>query len=145
MVIGTGIVFCAQASQLYIWTSVPQMDVFRTRISTSSSRTSGIGTSSSQSPGSARLFTTAFIIFCTAKNLAGKAPNPKLQHPEKLQASISKHQEPNAVWSLNIDLLWSLDFGAWSLRITRTIRHPLRPLSALALGSFPQDDATACR
>jgi len=82
------------------------------------------------------------------KSSKSQAPSPKVfasRHPEKLQASISKHQEPNAVWSLNIDLLWSLDFGAWSLRITRTIRHPLRPLSALALGSFPQDDATACR
>ena len=53
MVIGTGIVFWAQASQLYMCTSVPQIDVLRTRMRTSSPPTSGTGTSSSQSPGSA--------------------------------------------------------------------------------------------
>src|SRR5437899_1064872 len=69
MVIGTGIVFCAQASQLYMWTSVPQIDVFVTRMRTSSVPTLGTGTSSSHSPGSARLFTTACIVFCTRKKL----------------------------------------------------------------------------
>src|SRR5260370_42484369 len=65
MVIGTGIVFCAQASQLYICTSVPQMAVFRTRIRSSSPTTSGTGTCSSHSPGSAFAFTTDAIAFCT--------------------------------------------------------------------------------
>src|SRR4051812_38471552 len=74
MVMGTGIVFCAQASQLYICTSVPQMEVLSTRMRTSSSRTSGTGTSSSQRPGSALLFTTAFIVFCTS--------TPKSLHPK---------------------------------------------------------------
>src|ERR1700726_118620 len=65
IVIGTGIVFCAQASQLYICTSVPQIDVLKTRISTSSPFTSGTGTVSSHKPGSAFAFTTACIVFCT--------------------------------------------------------------------------------
>src|SRR5260370_21091200 len=68
MVVGTGIVFCAQASQLYICTSVPQIEVFKMRISTLSELTSGTGTSSSQRPGSALLFTTACIVFCTGRN-----------------------------------------------------------------------------
>src|SRR5213080_3965617 len=62
--------FCAQASQLYMWTSVPQIDVFVTRMSTSSVPTLGIGTSLSHNPGSARLFTTACIVFCTRKKLS---------------------------------------------------------------------------
>src|SRR6267142_5370653 len=53
-------------------TSVPQMDAFNTRISTSSPRTSGTGTSSSHRPGSALAFTTAFIIFCTMANYANQ-------------------------------------------------------------------------
>src|SRR6266480_5916411 len=67
MVIGTGIVFWAQASQLYICTSVPQMEVLRTRMRTSSPATSGTGTFSSHNPGSAFAFTTACIVFCTKR------------------------------------------------------------------------------
>src|SRR5450759_2255320 len=51
-------------------TSVPHIDVFKTRRSTSSPCTSGTGTSSSHNPGSALAFTTAFIIFCTAEKLS---------------------------------------------------------------------------
>src|SRR5204862_6424214 len=65
IVIGTGMVFWAQESQLYICTSVPQMEVLRTRIRTSSPATSGTGTVSSHNPGSAFAFTTACIVFCT--------------------------------------------------------------------------------
>src|SRR6188472_140111 len=57
---GTGIVRCAQASQRWMWTSVPQMPVLETRINTSLIPISGSGTSSSQRPGSARLLTSAF-------------------------------------------------------------------------------------
>src|SRR6266853_4848646 len=53
-------------------TSVPQIDALRTRMSTSSPRTSGTGTSSSHRPGSALAFTTAFIIFCTMANYANQ-------------------------------------------------------------------------
>src|SRR5881398_4275930 len=49
-------------------TSVPQIDAFNTRMSTSSSLTFGTGTSSSQRPGSALAFTTAFIVFNTSGN-----------------------------------------------------------------------------
>src|SRR5213592_260048 len=48
-------------------TSVPQMDAFNTRTSTTSPSTSGTGTSSSHRPGSRLAFTTAFINFCTRK------------------------------------------------------------------------------
>src|SRR6266487_3114020 len=51
-------------------TSVPQMDAFSTRMSTSSPPTFGTGTSSSQRPGSALAFTTAFIILCTEEKLS---------------------------------------------------------------------------
>ena len=47
---GTGIVFCAHASHEWMWRSVPQMPVFRTRISTSLMPISGSGTSSSHKP-----------------------------------------------------------------------------------------------
>src|SRR6266496_1332214 len=51
-------------------TSVPQMDAFNTRMSTSSPRTLGTRTSSSQRPGSGLAFTMAFIILCTGKKLS---------------------------------------------------------------------------
>ena len=57
---GTGIVRCAHASQRSMWTSVPQIPVMPTRIRTSLIPISGSATSSSQTPGSARLFTSAF-------------------------------------------------------------------------------------
>ncbi len=57
---GTGIVRCAHASQRWMWTSVPQIPVVPTRIKTSLIPNSGSGTSSSQTPGSARLLTSAF-------------------------------------------------------------------------------------
>src|SRR5207248_11800075 len=78
MVSGTGIVFCAQASQLYICTSVPQMEVLRTRIRTSSPSTSGTGTCSSHKPGSGLAFTTACIVFCTR----GLYPQISQIHPD---------------------------------------------------------------
>src|SRR5439155_15574876 len=78
MVIGTGIVFCAQACQLYMCTSVPQIDGFVTWMSTSSTPTVRTGTSSSHSPGSARLFTTACIVFCTRKKLGESGKKEKL-------------------------------------------------------------------
>ena len=54
------IVRCAHASQRWMCTSVPQIPVLATRILTSLIPTPGSGTSSSQRPGSARLFTSAF-------------------------------------------------------------------------------------
>src|SRR3954468_20551054 len=59
---GTGTVRCAQASQRWMCTSVPQMPVRCTRIRTSLMPYSGSGTSSSQRPGSGRLFTSARIL-----------------------------------------------------------------------------------
>src|SRR5580698_5541284 len=58
---GTGMVRFAQSSHLRMWTSVPQIEAFFTRIRTSLIPISGTGTSSSQSPGSGLLFTSAFI------------------------------------------------------------------------------------
>src|SRR3954451_1578481 len=46
-----------------MWTSVPQIAVFLTLISTSLGPISGTGTSSIQMPGSALAFTSAFIMF----------------------------------------------------------------------------------
>ena len=59
--IGHGMVACAHASHLWMWRSVPQIEVFRTRMSTSPSPTSGSGTSCNHSPGSANAFTNAFM------------------------------------------------------------------------------------
>src|SRR5436190_1134703 len=47
-------------------------------MATSSLSTLGTGTSSSQSPGSARLFTTACIVFCTRKKLGEAGKKEKL-------------------------------------------------------------------
>ncbi len=60
--VGTRIVFCAQASQFQMCTSVPQMLVFRMRISTWFLPTSGIGTSWSHRPSSAFDLTSAFTL-----------------------------------------------------------------------------------
>src|SRR6266481_6700655 len=49
-------------------TSVPQIDAFNTRMSTSSPPRLGTGTFSSHRPGSALAFTTAFIVFNTSGN-----------------------------------------------------------------------------
>ena len=57
---GTGIVRCAQASHARMCRSVPQMPVRSTRISTSLIPTSGSGASTSQSPGRASDFASAF-------------------------------------------------------------------------------------
>ena len=57
--IGTGIVACAHASQWRMCRSVPQIDVLRTRISTSASPGTGCGTSSIHRPGSALALTSA--------------------------------------------------------------------------------------
>jgi hypothetical protein len=46
-----------------------------------------------------------------------KAPNPKLQPPEKFQTSSSKRKRRLAVWRLGawcLVLLWSLELGIWS-------------------------------
>src|ERR1700674_274696 len=67
--IGTGIVFCAHASQLYICMSVPQIEAFWTRMRTSLGPTSGIGTSSNPSPGSGRRFTSACIVLLTRSRI----------------------------------------------------------------------------
>src|SRR4051794_11426715 len=56
-----GIVRCAQASQLEMCRSVPQIPVRSTRIRTSLMPISGSGTSWSHSPGSGRAFTSARI------------------------------------------------------------------------------------
>lgn len=40
--------------------------------------------------------------------------------------------------------LWSLGFGAWSLAELPYDSRRVDVLSALALTSFPRDDATAC-
>ena len=60
--IGTGIVWRAQASQLWMCTSVPQIPVRSTRINTSLMPICGTGTSSNQRPGRASRFTSAFIL-----------------------------------------------------------------------------------
>ncbi len=60
--IGTGIVFCAQASHLKMCRSVPQIPVRSTRINTSLMPMPGTGTSSSQIPGSGFFLTRAFIM-----------------------------------------------------------------------------------
>ena len=60
--IGTGIVFFAQASQVSMCTSVPQIPVRSTLISTSLIPIRGTGTSSSQRPGLASFFTRASIV-----------------------------------------------------------------------------------
>ena len=61
--IGTGIVLDAHSSQFQICTSVPQIAVLFTRISTSFGPGSGTGTSSIHSPGSGRALTSARIMF----------------------------------------------------------------------------------
>jgi hypothetical protein len=48
--IGTGTVRCAQASQAWMWTSVPQMEVLRIPIKTSFGPTVGSGASNAQIP-----------------------------------------------------------------------------------------------
>ena len=60
---GTGTVAAAQASQFQMCTSVPQMALFVTLISTSFGPGSGTGTSCIQRPGSGRAFTSASISF----------------------------------------------------------------------------------
>ena len=74
--IGTGIVRCAQASQARMCRSVPQMPVRSTRISTSLMPTSGSGASTSQSPGRASDFASAFTpLRCHAVTI--RAPRPR--------------------------------------------------------------------
>src|ERR1700676_552513 len=60
---GTGTVFCAQASQLYMCMSVPQIAERCTLMSTSLCPTEGSGTSCSQIPGAARALTSAFMSY----------------------------------------------------------------------------------
>jgi hypothetical protein len=60
--IGTGTVAAAQAPQFQMCTSVPQIALFATLISTSFGPGSGTGTASIQSPGSGRAFTSARIV-----------------------------------------------------------------------------------
>ncbi len=60
-IIGTGMVFCAHASQFQMWMSVPQMPVFATFTRISSGPISGTGSFSSHRPGSALAFTRAFM------------------------------------------------------------------------------------
>jgi hypothetical protein len=44
-----------------------------------------------------------------------KAPNSKLQHPEKFRTSTSKSSRAALVLELGrLKFLWSLDNGAWS-------------------------------
>ena len=60
--IGTGTVRAAHSSQFQICTSVPQIALFATLISTSAGPGSGTATRSIHSPGSGRDLTSAFII-----------------------------------------------------------------------------------
>src|SRR6185369_1615539 len=60
-VIGTGIVFCAQSSQLKMCMSVPQIAVLRMRISTSLGPTAGLGPSVIQMPGSRRALASVLM------------------------------------------------------------------------------------
>src|SRR5207237_2543173 len=69
-------------------TSVPQIEVFLIRMSTSSPPTSGTGTSSSQRPGSALLLTSACIVFCTSKKLG------KLQTQESRKVNHLSFRAP---------------------------------------------------
>src|SRR5205823_12448408 len=121
MIIGTGIVFWAQGSQLYICTSVPQMEVLRTRMRTSSPPTSGMGTSCNQSPGSAFAFTTAFIVFCTGESYPGAMQMSILrvfessemmdEMPTALEQTASETARPRAVFIprfISTVLLWSI-------------------------------------
>ena len=54
-------VACAHASQWWMCRSVPQIDVLRTRMSTSPSPGSGSGTSCIHRPGSGLAFTSALM------------------------------------------------------------------------------------
>ncbi len=67
-VMGTGMVFRAQASQFQMCTSVPQIDDLCTRTRTSLIPNSGTGTSSSQRPGAASLLTRALMVFRMVAN-----------------------------------------------------------------------------
>src|SRR2546422_1331066 len=116
MVIGTGIVFCAQASQLKMWTSVPQMDVFTTRMSTSSLSTLGTGTSSSQSPSSARFFTTARIVFCTRKKLSSAVLRRNLLSEDFAGCQICRERCWRRVFEFGSELLPLQKFVCVSLR-----------------------------
>src|SRR5437764_8868826 len=48
-----------------------------------------------------------------------KAPNSKLQAPEKFQAPNTKGRRANRIWSLA--LLWSLDVGPWRFTLTAAV------------------------
>jgi hypothetical protein len=43
-----------------------------------------------------------------------KAPNSKLQAPEKHQISSTKQTVQGAIGGWRLEFLWSLDVGAWS-------------------------------
>ncbi len=73
--IGTGIVRCAHASQARMCRSVPQMPVRSTRISTSLMPTSGSGASTSQSPGRASDFASAFTPPCSPRRSPSGLPS----------------------------------------------------------------------
>jgi hypothetical protein len=47
--------------------------------------------------------------------MKGKAPNPKLQAPEKLQTSSSNNRTAAMVCCLVLGI--SLEFGVWSLEL----------------------------
>ena len=70
-------VFCAQASQFQMCTSVPQMLVLRILISTSLMPTSGTGTSSSQRPTSRFALTSAFMVGGQLSVVSGQLSTPK--------------------------------------------------------------------
>src|ERR1700677_1586635 len=74
--IGTGMVFCAQASQLKMCMSVPQIAERRILMRTSLWPTAGSGTSCIQIPGSARALTNAFMSL-PSMNDAERAPGAR--------------------------------------------------------------------
>src|SRR5688500_11496894 len=62
--IGTGMAFCAPASQLKLCRSAPQIAVRLTRINTSFGPTVGFGTSCRSMPTAARALTNACMMLC---------------------------------------------------------------------------------
>lgn len=71
-----------------MWTSVPQIAVFLTLISTSLGPISGTGTSSIQMPGSALAFTSAFIMFDILLSLESLDPESLLAAQEMTPSSF---------------------------------------------------------
>src|SRR5580704_2291378 len=87
--IGTGTVFRAHASQLYICMSVPQIAERCTLMRTSLWPTEGSGTSCIHIPGSARAFTSAFMNFPLVNDAECAARTAEcVDHPIELRRGV---------------------------------------------------------